>query len=65
MGSTQDVDKRLQEHNEGKSKSTRTGMPWKLVHIEGFKTRSNAMMQERKIKGRGIGRYLADIEILG
>jgi len=62
VGSTQDVERRLQEHNSGRSTSTRAGMPWKLIHTESFAIRSNAMLRERKIKARGIGRYLADIQ---
>ncbi|MBI3165307.1 MAG: GIY-YIG nuclease family protein [Anaerolineales bacterium] len=61
VGSTADVTRRLEEHNAGKSKSTRAGAPWKLVHTESFETRSDAMLRERKIKSRGIGRYLSDI----
>ena len=62
VGSTDNVEKRLQEHNSGKSKSTRAGVPWNLVHTEWFPTRSEAVLRERKIKARGIGRYLSDIE---
>jgi putative endonuclease len=61
VGSTESVEKRFQEHNSGKSKSTRVGVPWELVHIESFATRSKAVLHERKIKARGIGRYLDDI----
>ena len=62
MGSTENVEKRLQEHNAGKSKSTRAGVSWDLIHTERFTTRSEAMLRERKIKARGIKRYLSDIE---
>lgn len=62
VGSTQDVERRLQEHNAGKSKSTRPGVPWELIHVEEHATRSEAMLHERKIKSRGIGRYLSDLE---
>jgi putative endonuclease len=62
VGSTEVVEKRLQEHNRGKSASTRAGVPWELIHTESFINRSEAVLQERKIKARGIGRYLADIE---
>ena len=41
--------------------STRAGVPWVLVHTESFTTRSEAVLRERKIKARGIRRYLADI----
>jgi len=62
VGSTKDVEKRLQEHNAGKSASTRAGIPWKLIHTEQFTTRSEAIFQECKIKARGIRRYLSDLE---
>jgi putative endonuclease len=61
VGSTEIVEKRLQEHNAGKSTSTRAGSPWELIHTESFITRSEAMLHERKIKARGIKRYLTDI----
>jgi putative endonuclease len=61
VGSTDSIEKRLQQHNAGKSASTRAGVPWKLVHTESFTTRSEAVLRERKIKSRGIGRYLVDI----
>jgi putative endonuclease len=62
VGPAEDVDKRLQQHNAGKSTSTRAGGPWKLVHTESFPTRSEAVLRERKIKSRGIERYLIDIK---
>ena len=61
VGSTEFLEKRVQEHNSGKSNSTRAGVPWKLIHVESFSTRSEAVFHERKIKARGIRRYLADI----
>ena len=62
VGSTEFVEKRLQEHNLGKSISTRAGIPWELIHIEVYTTRSEAVLQERRIKARGIGRYLTDVK---
>ena len=62
VGSTEVVEKRLQEHNTGKSASTRAGTPWELIYTECFTTRSEAIYQEQKIKVRGIGRYLSSIE---
>jgi predicted GIY-YIG superfamily endonuclease len=53
----------LQEHNAGKSKSTRASIPLGFVHTESFSTRSETILQERKIKPRGIGRYLSSLEI--
>jgi putative endonuclease len=49
VGSTEAVEKRLQQHNAGKSASTRAGVPWELVHTESFATRSEAVWRGRKI----------------
>ena len=61
VGSTEHVEQRLIQHNAGKSISTRAGVPWEIIHTECFETRSDAVLRERKIKARGIARYLADI----
>ncbi|MCL4539486.1 MAG: GIY-YIG nuclease family protein [Bacteroidetes bacterium] len=60
VGSTQDVGGRLIQHNTGKTRATKSGIPWEVVHTEEFGTRSEAMKKEREIKGRGSGRYLED-----
>jgi putative endonuclease len=39
-GHTDDVGDRFIRHNLGRSKSTKTGRPWRLVYVEQFKTRS-------------------------
>ena len=59
---TQDVDARVLQHNSGKSISTHAGVPWELIHTESFETRSAAILRERKVKTRGIARYLADVQ---
>ncbi len=41
-GSTEDLPNRVQEHNSGENKSTRHGIPWRLVHLEAFATRPEA-----------------------
>jgi putative endonuclease len=58
VGSTQKVEERLRRHNANHSKSTKNKDPWKLVKIYEFETRAEAMHMERKIKGRGIRRFL-------
>lgn len=50
IGQTSDLEKRLWEHNNGKSLSTRRKGPWKLVYYEEFATRSGALMRERYFK---------------
>ena len=54
IGSCEDIDDRLQRHNAGESKATSHGIPWILIHVEKFVTRSAAMSRERYYKtGRG------------
>ena len=61
VGSTQDVQARLLQHNAGRSPSTRSAAPWELLHTERFPSRSAALAQERRIKSRGIERYLKSL----
>lgn len=51
-GWTLDLDRRLQEHNDGTSKTkyTRTRRPVKLVYVEEFDTRAKAAQREDQIK---------------
>ena len=50
-GWTNDLDKRLASHNEGKgSKYTRTRLPVELVYYESFETKQQAMSREWHIK---------------
>jgi len=50
VGHTSNLEKRLVEHNNGKSSSTRGQRPWMLVYKEEFPTRSKAASRERYFK---------------
>jgi putative endonuclease len=50
VGHTSDLDKRLFEHNSGKSLSTKNRRPWQLVYKEEYQTRSEAASRERHFK---------------
>ncbi|MDZ7766449.1 MAG: GIY-YIG nuclease family protein [Melioribacteraceae bacterium] len=52
IGHSRDVEKRLVEHNEGKSSSTKRYIPWQLIHREEFATRSQAMKREKELKSQ-------------
>ena len=55
VGHTSDLNKRLLEHNSGKSIATRNRRPWVLVYKEEYETRSEAMKREsyfKSVKGR-------------
>ncbi|MEQ9262441.1 MAG: GIY-YIG nuclease family protein, partial [Owenweeksia sp.] len=44
-GHTEDIRKRLKQHNSGKTKSTKNGIPWQLVYYETFSTRNEAILR--------------------
>jgi putative endonuclease len=55
VGSTGEIERRLQEHQRGLARWTASRGPWQLVHREEFSTRSEAMKRERQLKA-GQGR---------
>ncbi|HMV26173.1 MAG TPA: GIY-YIG nuclease family protein [bacterium] len=58
VGQTQDLERRLEEHNHGLSPSTRNGAPWVIVYQFACDTRSDAMRIEKQIKKQGAARYI-------
>ncbi len=65
VGQTIDINKRLEEHNRGKTKFMKTGIPWCIEYYETFKTRAEAVRLENKIKKRGAARFLEDLNTAG
>ncbi len=63
VGHTENLERRVFEHNSGKSISTKNGVPWKVVRTEYFQSRKEAMYKEKQIKNRGIARYLTDVAV--
>ena len=49
-GFTTNYKQRLEQHNDGKSEFTKTKMPWKLVFVQQFENKTDALVQERKLK---------------
>ena len=52
IGFTDDIDRRLIEHNTGKVKSTKNRRPLKLIYLEQFENKSVAMKREKEIKNQ-------------
>lgn len=50
IGSTENIDKRLYLHNQGRVKSTQFYRPWKLLDCREFQIRSEAVRHERFLK---------------
>ena len=62
-GQTQDIERRLEEHNRGKTSFSAKGMPWTLVFSKECPSRSQALKLEKFIKKRGAARFLIDNNI--
>ena len=50
IGVTNNLTRRINQHNRGKSKSTKSGIPWKLVYYEEFDNIKEAYKREGYIK---------------
>jgi putative endonuclease len=50
-GSTQNLHARLERHNEGRAKYTRSKHLWKLVYKEEHSDRSSTVKREQELKG--------------
>lgn len=55
VGFTQDVKTRLNQHNSGKTKSTKPFKPWRLLFSEEFDSKEEALKREKWLKS-GIDR---------
>ncbi|MEQ9468858.1 MAG: GIY-YIG nuclease family protein [Ekhidna sp.] len=55
VGLTDNLERRLSEHNGGKNKTTRPYRPFVLIHSEMFETRFKAREREKYLKS-GIGK---------
>ena len=52
LGSTNDLQRRLKEHNAGKVFSTKTRGPFELIYFEAYKAESDARKREKSFKLR-------------
>ena len=51
-GQTIDLVKRIDKHNKGMIKSTKSKIPYKLCYFEEFETRADAMWREWELKNK-------------
>ena len=57
-GSCQDIDTRIQQHNDGRNKSTKAGKPWIVKYTEVYKTLIEARKREAAIKRMKSRKYI-------
>ncbi len=60
IGETSNIEKRLERHNKGLVKSTKSGAPWDLITTVEVADRSEALLLEKRIKKRGAKRFIED-----
>ena len=63
-GQTDDLDRRMEEHYQGKTPFLATGMPWPFIFSKEFNSRQEAIKLEKFIKKRGAARFLKDNNII-
>lgn len=57
IGYTGDLRRRFQEHNSGRSQSTKARRPFELIYYEAYKSSADAQTREKNLKdfGRAMG----------
>ncbi len=58
VGMTKDLERRIQEHESGKTKSTKSFRPWKLIFTESFQSYSEARKREKYLKSGSGKEYI-------
>jgi putative endonuclease len=61
VGYTNDLERRLSEHNRKKGKFTDGGIPWRLVHQEKYELKNDAMKREKFIKSQKSRQYILSL----
>ena len=63
IGSTSDLEKRIEFHNSKRARWTKRYQPWVLIHTEEFSTRGEAVKRERFLKSlKNIKKFLEELE---
>ncbi len=52
IGYTKDLERRLEEHNNGRSRFTRKKIPWEIFYYELYQLKGEAIKRERFLKGQ-------------
>ncbi|OGC13731.1 hypothetical protein A2290_07640 [candidate division WOR-1 bacterium RIFOXYB2_FULL_36_35] len=52
IGSTNNLERRIKEHNDGKSISKKSRIPFELIYYEAYKAESDARKREHNLKLR-------------
>jgi putative endonuclease len=61
IGMTDDLQWRLERHNLGWGRFTKSGIPWELIYYEIFTSKSDALKREREIKSKKSRKYIENL----
>ncbi|MDA3929666.1 MAG: GIY-YIG nuclease family protein [Prolixibacteraceae bacterium] len=61
IGYTNDIGRRLSEHNRRKGKYTDRGIPWELLHQEVYLSKELAQHRERYLKSQKSRKFIEDL----
>ncbi len=61
VGACIDIDRRLYEHNIGRSKFTAIGIPWKIMYMEKYQDLKAAKKREAQIKKMKSRKYIESL----
>ncbi len=61
VGYTSNLAARLEKHNDGGSRFTKSGIPWEIVYFEEYLDKSSAIKRENKIKKKKSRKYIENL----
>jgi putative endonuclease len=61
VGISKDIKTRLDQHNRGVGKFTRSKRPWRLMYTEEYNTRPEAARREKQIKNQKSRSYIESL----
>ncbi len=53
VGYTNNLTRRLEEHNSAKTRSTKRSSEWILIYAEAYRSKKDALVREKKLKQSG------------
>lgn len=60
VGMTQHLERRLEQHNGGRSKFTSAYIPWKVIYVERYASSVEARAREKYLKSAAGKRYITN-----
>jgi putative endonuclease len=61
IGSTSNIEYRLQQHNKPHKRYTNSGQPWIIVYSEQFDSKKEALIRERFIKEKKSKKFIRNL----